>query len=73
MNRRLTDAEHTAEIFAEIERARTIADQLALMRQYLVELDDVSARFPALDSDVTMQLRAELVAEIQRLEKINTN
>lgn len=70
---RLTDAEHTAEILAEIESARTSADQLALMRQYLVELDDASARFPDLDSDMTIQLRAELVEEIERLEKINTN
>lgn len=70
---RLADAEHAADIRAEMERARTPADQLTLMRGYLIEFDRIGARFPELDCDRTRRLRAEIVAEIQRLEQINTN
>ena len=70
---RLADAEHAADIRAEIERAKTPADQLTLMRKYLVEFDRIGARFPELECDRTRRLRAEIVAEIARLEQINTN
>ena len=70
---RLADAEHAADIRAEIENARTPADQLTLMRGYLAEFDRIGARFPELDCDRTKRLRAEIVKEIARLEQINTN
>ncbi len=70
---RLADAEHAADIRAEIERARTPADQLTLMRNYLTEFDRIGARFPELDCDRTRRLRAELVAEIEALERANSN
>ena len=70
---RLADAEHAADIRAEIERAKTPADQLTLMRGYLVEFDRIGARFPELECDRTRRLRAEIVEEIARLEQINTN
>lgn len=70
---RLADAEHAADIRAEMERARTPADQLTLMRGYLVEFDRIGARFPELECDRTRRLRAEIVEEIARLEQINTN
>ena len=70
---RLADPEHAADIRAEIERARTPADQLTIMRGYLVEFDRIGARFPELECDRTRRLRAEIVAEIARLEQINTN
>lgn len=68
---RLADAEHAADIRREIEEARTPADQLTLMRGYLVEFDRIGARFPELDSDKSRRMRAELVAEIERLEQLN--
>ena len=70
---RLADPEYSAAIKAEIEAARTPADMLTLMRRYLSEFDRIGARFPELDCDRSRRMRAELVAEIQRLEKINTN
>ena len=70
---RMADPEHAADIRREIEEARTPADQLTLMRGYLIEFDRSSARFPELDCDRTRRLRAELVAEIERLERINAN
>lgn len=66
---RLRDAEHAADVRAEIEAARTPASRLALMRGYLVEFDRSSARFPELDCARTRRLRAELVAEIEALER----
>jgi hypothetical protein len=69
----MADPEHAADIRREIEEARTPADQLTLMRGYLIEFDRSSARFPELDCDRTRRLRAELVAEIERLERINAN
>jgi hypothetical protein len=68
---RMTDAEHTAELRAEMEAAGTPADQLALMRFYLIEFDRASERFPELDCDKSRQVRAELVEEIARLEHLN--
>lgn len=70
---RMRDPEHAADVRREIEEARTPADQLTLMRGYLVEFDRSSARFPELDCDRTRRLRAEIVEEIARLEQINTN
>ena len=70
---RMADAEHAADIRAEIERARTPADMLTLMRKYLEDFDRIGARFPELECDRTRRLRAEIVAEIARLEQINTN
>lgn len=69
----MSDAEHAADVRAEIENARTPADQLTLMRGYLVEFDRSSARFPELDCDRTRRLRADLVAEIEALERTNSN
>jgi len=54
-----------------MEAARTPADQLALMRFYLIEFDRASERFPELDCDKSRQVRAELVEEIARLEQLN--
>lgn len=68
---RLADAEHAADIRAEIERARTPADQLTLMRNYLTEFDRIGARFPELDCDRSRRMRAEIVEEIARLEQLN--
>lgn len=68
-----SDAEHAADIRREIEEARTPADQLTLMRNYLVEFDRSSSRYPELDCERTKRLRAELVEEIERLERINAN
>lgn len=70
---RMADAEHAAEIRAELEREKPSSEQLTLLRGYLVEFDRSSARFPELDCDRTRRLRAELVAEIERLEQINAN
>jgi hypothetical protein len=70
---RLRDAEYAADIRAELEREKPSNEQLALLRGYLVEFDRSSARFPELDCDRTRRLRAELVAEIERLEQINAN
>lgn len=70
---RLADAEHAADVRAELERAKTPADQLTLMRGYLVEFDRIGARFPELDCDRSRRMRAELVEEIERLERINAN
>jgi hypothetical protein len=71
--RHLADAEHAAQIRAEMEAAKTPSDQLSQMRGYLVEFDRSSARFPELDCARTHRLRAELVAEIERLERIAAN
>ena len=68
---RLADAEHAADIRAEIERARTPADQLTLMRKYLDDFDRIGQRFPELECDRTRRLRAEIVEEIARLEQLN--
>ena len=68
---RLRDPEHAASIRAEIEAARTSADMLTLMRNYLDDFDRIGARFPELDCDRSRRMRAELVEEIARLEKLN--
>lgn len=73
MSHRRADAEYAAEIRAEIDAARTPSDMLGLMKNYLTEFDRIGARFPELDSDKSRRMRAELVAEIERLERINAN
>lgn len=69
----MADAEYAAEIRAELERAKPASQQLTLMRGYLAEFDRSTARFPELDCSRTRRLRAEIVAEIERLERINAN
>jgi hypothetical protein len=71
MSHRRADPEHAAAVRAEIENARTPADQLTLMRNYLTEFDRIGARFPELDCDRSRRMRAELVEEIARLEQLN--
>jgi len=69
----MADPEHAASIRAELEREKPANEQLALLRGHLIEFDRSAARFPELDCDRTRRLRAELVAEIERLEQINAN
>jgi hypothetical protein len=70
---RLADAEHAADIRAELEREKPANEQLALLRGHLIEFDRSAARFPELDCDRTRRIRAELVAEIEALERANSN
>lgn len=70
---KMADAEHAAAIRSEMEAAKTPADQLTLWRGYLAEFDRIAARFPETAGPKSDRLRAELVEEIERLERANAN